>query len=338
MNIKLDIPESFYQGEERCGYYVSPEMKKVWAVELDLIAEFSRVCEKYNIKWYADGGTLLGAARHKGFIPWDDDVDIIMMRDDYNRFCEVAEKEFRHPYMCYDFTKEVKRLIAHPKLYNTDTTLIDIRTKYVLTWGRKKIDYPQSIFIDIFILDNITDDEREFRKMMKRASYLQRKSDFLYKFSPERMSSETYYMSPSLWKRPFKSLLYKALIFMGRVGINPPSYKKYFYELLDLIQSCKDTDTERIANLAFINNEMLGGDRLIHKRRNFDSITYLPFEMLTLPAPSGYEDVLNQLYGSDWREFKITHNHGTFFDPERPYTYYLDEGHHFEFKEFNAHL
>ena len=85
MNIKLSLPEGFLEEEVRCDYTVSKEMKKVWAVELDLLAEFQRVCKLHDIKYSVCGGTLLGAIRHKGFIPWDDDIDVMMMREEYEK-------------------------------------------------------------------------------------------------------------------------------------------------------------------------------------------------------------------------------------------------------------
>ena len=76
--------------EIRNGFLVPSQKKKLWNVQIKLINEFARICKKYNLRWFAYSGTLLGAARHKGFIPWDDDVDLIMLRPDYNKFLEVA--------------------------------------------------------------------------------------------------------------------------------------------------------------------------------------------------------------------------------------------------------
>ncbi len=69
------------------------ELRKVQLLELKVLKEIKRVCTKHNIKYFLTGGTLIGAVRHKGFIPWDDDIDIAMMRPDYDRFLEIAPKE-----------------------------------------------------------------------------------------------------------------------------------------------------------------------------------------------------------------------------------------------------
>ena len=71
-------------------------------VELDLLAEFDRVCRKHGLTYFVDSGTLLGAVRHKGFIPWDDDIDLIMQREDYERLVQIAAQEFQHPYFFSD--------------------------------------------------------------------------------------------------------------------------------------------------------------------------------------------------------------------------------------------
>ena len=89
----MQIPEGYLEGEIRDGFYVESMMKKTWAAQMEVLAEVDRVCKKNNIQYFADWGTLLGAVRHKGFVPWDDDMDITMKRTDYNHFCNIAEKE-----------------------------------------------------------------------------------------------------------------------------------------------------------------------------------------------------------------------------------------------------
>jgi len=84
--------------EVRCGYKVSSEMKKIWSIELDLARKLKEVCEKYHLRFYMQAGTLLGAVRHQGFIPWDDDMDFVMPREDFDILESIAHKEFTEPY------------------------------------------------------------------------------------------------------------------------------------------------------------------------------------------------------------------------------------------------
>ena len=78
--------EDLEHDEIRDGFLVSSDRKKVWQRWLELWQEVDRICRKHGLKYWAAYGTLLGAARHKGFIPWDEDLDLCMMRPDYNRF------------------------------------------------------------------------------------------------------------------------------------------------------------------------------------------------------------------------------------------------------------
>ena len=92
--IKIDLPERFLEEEVRDGYTISTEMKANWAVQMDLLAEFDRVCKEHNIEYFACGGTLLGAVRHGGYIPWDDDIDLMITRDNYNKLCACGPTAF----------------------------------------------------------------------------------------------------------------------------------------------------------------------------------------------------------------------------------------------------
>ena len=87
----MQLPDGFLQSEYRDGYLVDETMKKVWAVELELLEQFQRLCERHQLRYYAIGGTLLGAVRHKGFIPWDDDIDVGMPREDYEKLIQLFQ-------------------------------------------------------------------------------------------------------------------------------------------------------------------------------------------------------------------------------------------------------
>lgn len=89
----MNFDVSYFEDEVREGFYIPGMIKRAWAVQLDMLEVIAKICDKHKIKWYAEGGTLLGAVRHRGFIPWDDDIDICMMRDDYTCFCEVIKEE-----------------------------------------------------------------------------------------------------------------------------------------------------------------------------------------------------------------------------------------------------
>ena len=89
----MEFTKDFFEDEVRNGFYVPGIMKRCWAASLEILLEFDRICKKHDIAYYIDYGTLLGAKRNGGFIPWDDDIDISLNREDFNRLKEVILKE-----------------------------------------------------------------------------------------------------------------------------------------------------------------------------------------------------------------------------------------------------
>ncbi|MEZ3426838.1 MAG: LicD family protein [Lachnospiraceae bacterium] len=89
----LQFPENYFQKEIRCGFTVSETMKRYWAAQMEVLQEVVGICGRHHLTYYAFWGTLIGMVRHKGFIPWDDDIDIAMKREDYQKFLQIAGKE-----------------------------------------------------------------------------------------------------------------------------------------------------------------------------------------------------------------------------------------------------
>ncbi len=146
----IHLDKSFFKAEIRDGFKVSTRRKEVWAVEMDLLSKFIQVCEAYGLTYFAESGTLLGAIRHGGFIPWDDDIDVTMPRKDYDILCSVAEENFHSPYFFQtEYTDPGSARDNHAQLRNSATTGI------LHTELQKQYRFNQGIFIDIFPLDEL---------------------------------------------------------------------------------------------------------------------------------------------------------------------------------------
>lgn len=299
----INLPEEFYQAEERCGYLVSEKMKKIWAVELDMIQKFVEVCEKHNLRYFMDGGTLLGAVRHKGFIPWDDDADIIMPREDYNKLFEVAQDEFKHPYFFQSTMSEDGFFRTHAQIRNSETT------GFIKIDGEKE-QVNKGIFIDIFVLDGIADNR--ILRFFQRKEIAFKKKILAYEY-------DRHYEVLSFGKRIFYKMVHAFF------KVYP--FKKFFNHF----------NRRVLARYSKKDTEMVGNITLKWKTRSqwpriwYDGYINLPFENLTLRAPLFYKDVLIKLYGDYMRIPKnvLAANgklHGSVvFDPDTPYKEYFEK-------------
>lgn len=143
------------------GEYEPEVLKKLQSIERMMLNDFNALCKKYNIMYFAGGGTAIGAVRHQGMIPWDDDIDLNMLRDDYEKFLEVAEKEYGDKY----YVLNARNYDGFP---STCTRWCLKGTSFVENC-MAGINLPFGIFLDIFCFDPIPDDERLARKQWRRA-------------------------------------------------------------------------------------------------------------------------------------------------------------------------
>ena len=305
--LSLKIDPSFFEEENRNGYVVSSDMKKVWAVELDLLNAFSRVCEQHGLKWFVHAGTLLGAIRHQGFIPWDDDIDVVMPRNDYEKLCVLGPQVFQD--YCFFQTEKTERFFCRnfARLRNSKTTAIQL-------WEQMyEYPYNQGIFIDIFPVDNIPDGEEERKQYFEQVAYYHDMSwqmrNYVYFYHADKSGGLEKYV-----KRYGKHLLYKYVCRKKR------DYLNYLNQCDALLQSYNDQDTECVGESII---PPLG--RWIWKKEWVQEVKMVPFEMLEVPVPVGYEECLRMGFGENWRIPKQAPNlHGkVLFDVDKPYTEYL---------------
>ncbi len=128
----------------------SVTLRKLQLVQLEILIEFDRICKKHNIKYQLYSGTLLGAVRHKGFIPWDDDVDICMLRSDYERILNILSIELDKKFFLQTCNTDKGYIHSFARIRKNNTLMLQ------KTW--KDMDMHHGIFIDIFPMDNVIPD------------------------------------------------------------------------------------------------------------------------------------------------------------------------------------
>lgn len=273
LNIKL--PEGFLKEEVRCDHLITAKMKEIWAVELDLLAEFQRICEKYNIRYFASGGTLLGAVRHKGFIPWDDDIDVEMFREDYIKLCEVAPQEVKFPYIFQNEYTESGSLRGFSRIRNVQTTAM-YKHESLPCYN----SYNKGIFIDIFPLDSILDNPVEQEKKIKVVN----------KWSRYYLSSiDIYYhrkQNQSSLNGRVKQVLRPVLYFPCKW------FKTWLHKKYEIACSKgNDIQTEKVGIYCLLNQ------RTIHHRQDYQESVKMDFEFIKIPVPKYFDHWLTNAFG-----------------------------------------
>lgn len=263
------------------GHLVTAETKKLWAVEMDIAQKLLDVCQKYNLKIWAAAGTMLGAVRHKGFIPWDDDMDFCMMREDYKKLIEIGPKEFEYPYFFQSFYTDAHAWEYLVKIRRSDTAAIEASYQFHKEFNR-------GIFVDILVLDGVPQDKDDFRKLYRNVGIINR---LLHNY---RMLNPRYYS---------KMVKIRHALIYAYVVIRNPYRLREKIEQLFLKNPINDVDL--CGAIEF--HASVGTDIKkikISNKHCYDETVLLPFHDMLIPVPKGYDKLLTDIYGDYMKPVK----------------------------------
>ncbi len=239
------------------------ELKKL---QLEILQTVHDFCEKNDIHYSLCGGTLLGAVRHKGYIPWDDDIDIMMSRPDYERFHRLFNEQEKSSLKVISSLNDAQFFHPFAKLVNTKTFLIE---KY-----DRKID-SMGVNIDIFPLDGLPDDEK------KRENYWK-------KIKRRKFINGCLYQKNSRKEKGIKKLLRRCLFLLFK-----PLSGNHFAKKINAFAKNNDYFSSR-----FLACSVFGyGKREQMPKEVFESFVDLDFEGKKFKAMQGYETYLSNIYG-----------------------------------------
>ena len=286
--------------ETICGYEVSAQMKRIWAMELDMVEKFVAVCKKNDLEYMIMGGTLLGAVRHKGFIPWDNDVDILMPRKDFNKLLEIGPKAFSTPlFFQTPVTEESRFFSTYVKIRNGSGT------------AATPEDYERGIncgiFIDIFCLDEIPNSSWVRKLYFWRLNEIAK----MWRFA----------LGKELQKGLVNNIKHSLQKFVYRFVYHSPDASELFEIYQKAAGKYAQKNCRQVAHQAFGYHE-----NFIWDKKDWDNHILLDFEYLKLNAPEGYDRILSHQYGDYMKlpEDKSTHDYFD-FDPDIPYKVFYSE-------------
>ena len=269
--------DGYFREETREGFVIAEDMKRAWAAQLEVLEEVKRVCGILEIKFFADWGTLLGAVRHHGFIPWDDDMDIAMLREDYMRFLSEAPVLLEKYY-------EIKSVYNDPEDDTIKARIINGRhICFETDFLARFHGCPYVVGIDIFPVDNITDDKRALDKQIESLRFLLRTAESV----PE--------------KGPYGAEVLELMKKIEKTFGIPVNYnnrlKHELKKIYDIV--CSLYHDENSAEVCSMIDFAEGWD--YHAKREwYEDICELSFENTTIPVPEGYDGLLQIKYGKDY--------------------------------------
>lgn len=247
-------------------------VKQVQDVQMRLLYRFKELCEKYHLTFYLMYGTLLGAVRHQGKIPGDDDIDVALPRADYDKLLQIASDELEEPFFLQTPANDNCFYGGYSKLMNLETSAIKVQNWWT--------DCQEGISIDIFPLDYGYIDKRREKRKNRKITFYQR-----------LLFARAYGYFANFQDMPL--LVWKAYKYWGKL------YKKEkLVQLLD--EACKEGDESADAPYGIYTHYVTGETVKKFAVKDFEETLVMRYEALNMPVPSGYDHILRARYGKDY--------------------------------------
>ncbi len=281
----LQFPEDYFQEEVRCDFTVSATMKRYWAAQMEVLQEVISICEKYNLTYYAFWGTLLGAVRHKGFVPWDDDIDIALKREDYQRFLQVAGKELPVGWSIRN-SYEVEGW-GHYHSLVTNEPVIDISQERLARFH----GCPFVAGVDIFPLDYIPSNRQEAeaqKTLLRMIHVLLTTIKYLHTDTQNATPEEIQETKETVEKGLLELEKICQVSFDRNRSVQNQLFK--LYDRICMLYGAEDADL-----MTFYPTYIKGVDFLMQKE--WLGTAQQPFENMVLTVPSDADKVLRAYFG-----------------------------------------
>lgn len=281
------------------------EINELQKIQLSMLKDFDAVCQKHRISYQLFSGTALGAVRHKGFIPWDDDIDVVMLREDYERFFNSASKELdsNKYYVQREFSEHWPMFFSKLRLNGTT---------YIEKYHSHDARIHQGIYIDIFPCDNLSDS-----RIMQKLQYIASK----------------IVIAKSLYARGYETNSTVKKCFMQFCRILPTEPFKRL--------CIRRNDSSSLKVHTFFG----GGkkfERSIFLREWFEQSVKMRFEDSEFPVSAHYDEMLRVMYGDymvmPTLEQRVCKRHAAIVDINKPYTFHLEEQRNMKIEKYTESI